>query len=210
MLRMSTPGRPKIHEDLSREKIAQVAVDLIDREGADALSLRRIAAELDVGAATLYQYITGRPMIVQDVVALLLDEVDTTERRDERWDDSIRRVARSLREMALRHPRAFVLVAMVPVDEPALRDYTSRLMRLHAHQSIPSETFARMWSVVDAFLTGFLFLQSSAMTQRHPQDASPLEPPAVSVERVLSTEAFEHDLEIVIEGIRALEKPPRG
>lgn len=206
MLQMSTPGRPKIHEDLSREKIAQAAVSLVDRKGADALSLRRVAAELGVGAATLYQYVTGRPMIVQDVVALLLAEVDTAQRHGERWDDSVRRVARSLREMALRHPRAFVLVAMVPVDEPALRDYTGRLTELHAHQNIPPETFVRMWSVLDAFLTGFLFLQSSAMTQLHPKDHPPLEPSDVSVEQVLSKDAFEHDLEVVVEGIRVVEK----
>ena len=201
------PGRPKVHEDLSRESIARAALRLVDRDGADALSLRRVAAELSTGTATLYHYVRGRPEIVRDVVGLLLAEVDTEARPEEAWDDSVRRTARSLREMALRHPRAFVLVAMVPADEPPLVDYTQRIQEMHAHQDVPAAAFEHMWSVLDAFLTGFLFLQASALS-RKPEAAAGR--PVVSADDVLSEASFEHDLDIVIRGIAAVEGIPGG
>ena len=60
-----------------------------------------------------------RDEIVADVVGLLLGEVDTTPHPEERWDESLRRVAHSLRKVAHRHPAAFTLVALAPVDRGA-------------------------------------------------------------------------------------------
>lgn len=202
------PGRPKIYEDLDREAIAVAALALVDREGAESLALRRVAAELGVGTTTLYQYVTGRPMIVQDMVALLLAEVDTEVCLKETWQESVRRLATSLREMVLRHPRAFIFVATVPGDEPPLIDYARRIQRMHEHQAIPAEALEHMFSVLDAFLTGFLFLQTSAMPESAEHGSS--DDPVMKAADALSAEAFEHSLDIVIKGIGAVEGIPRS
>ena len=80
----------------------------------------------------------------------------------ETWDDSLRRVALSLREMTLRHPRAFPLVAAAPVFESPVLEYAARIRALHEPQGISQEQFVGMWSVCDAFLTGFMVMLAQA------------------------------------------------
>ncbi|RKT84563.1 regulatory protein, tetR family [Saccharopolyspora antimicrobica] len=56
---------------LDVDRIVQAAIDLADREGVAALTMRRVAAELGVGTASLYTYVPGRP----DLIAMMLDQV---------------------------------------------------------------------------------------------------------------------------------------
>lgn len=210
---MSRSGRPRVHKHLSREAIARTGLEIIDRDGLEALSLRAVAGSLGVGTMTLYQHVPDREAMVRDIVGLLLAEVDTSQKPGETWDDSIRRVARSLREMTLRHPRAFVLVAAAPTNEPPVLDYARTITELHARQDISQETFARMWSVVDAFLTGFMFGLAQVVTHTEASGETAAadaaresgesdESLAASLAQTLSAEAFERDLDVVIAGLR--------
>ena len=200
---MSRRGRPTIHDHLSREAIARAALAVVDARGAEALTVRSLAAELGVGAATLYRHVAGRDEVVRDLVGLLLDEVDTSEHAGERWDDTIRRIGRSLRAMALRHPRAFTLVAAASVDEWPVREYAAAVMALHAPHGIPDEVFARLWSTVDAFLTGFLLLATAALVQAGeptPPGSAPLTRPST-----VSAESFEYGLDVMLTGLRTTD-----
>ena len=52
----------------SREAIARAALDLVDREGLGALSMRRLASELDMGTMTLYGYFRTKEELLDAVV----------------------------------------------------------------------------------------------------------------------------------------------
>jgi AcrR family transcriptional regulator len=213
---MSRSGRPRVHTHLSRESIARAGLEIVDREGLDALSLRAVAEALGVGTMTLYAHTPDRQTLERDIVGLLFDEVDTGEVPGEAWDDSVRRVAGSLREMTLRHPRAFPLVAAAPVFESPVLEYAARIRALHARQDIGQETFVAMWSVCDAFLTGFMVMLAQAAI-RSGEAASERIPPsaatdedrglAAALSEVLSEEAFSRDLEVVLAGLRASGLP---
>jgi len=75
---VSTPKDPRgnRYPHLDRPAIARAALALVDREGAAALTVRRLAAELGVAAMTLYHYIPSREAVVADVVGLVVDEMD--------------------------------------------------------------------------------------------------------------------------------------
>jgi DNA-binding transcriptional regulator YhcF (GntR family) len=66
------PVRPRrdLPTDLSRERIVRAAVDVADAEGMAALSMRRVALELDVATMSLYRYVGGK----DDLVLLMIDE----------------------------------------------------------------------------------------------------------------------------------------
>jgi AcrR family transcriptional regulator len=209
---MSRSGRPRVHTHLSRESIARAGLEIVDRNGLDALSLRAVAETLGVGTMTLYTHTPDRQTLERDIVGLLLDEVDAGEVPGEAWDDSIRRVAGSLREMTLRHPRAFPLVAAAPVFESPVLEYAARIRTLHARQDIRQETFVGMWSVCDAFLTGFMvMLAQAAVRSEEAASAQTSASPRTDADRelaralsdVLSEEAFRRDLEVVLAGLRA-------
>jgi AcrR family transcriptional regulator len=209
---MSRPGRPRVHTHLSRESIARAGLEVVDRDGLDALSLRAVAEALGGGTMTLYAHTSDRQALERDIVGLLLDEVDTDEVPGEAWDDSLRRVAHSLRDMTLRHPRAFSLVATAPVFETPVLEYAARIRALHARQGIGEQLFAGIWSVCDAFLTGFMVMLAQAAI-RSGEAASPPDPTspdaaedgelAAALRNVLSEDAFRRDLEIVLAGLRA-------
>src|SRR4029079_12687901 len=59
-------GRPAGH---SRDEITAAAVAIADREGLDAVSMRRVAARLGTGAASLYRYLESR----EDLLDLMVD-----------------------------------------------------------------------------------------------------------------------------------------
>lgn len=62
----ASTGRPARH---SRDEITAVAVAIADREGLDAVSMRRVAADLGTGAASLYRYVSTR----DDLLDLMTD-----------------------------------------------------------------------------------------------------------------------------------------
>src|SRR6478672_5969627 len=68
-LRLETLS-PRARRELDR--IVAAAVVLADREGLEALSMRRLAAELDTGTTTLYRYVTGR----DELLELMVDAVN--------------------------------------------------------------------------------------------------------------------------------------
>lgn len=207
---MSRAGRPRVHLHVSRETIAQTALELVDRDGLDALSVRNLASSLGVGTMTLYGHVRTRDEIVSDVVGLLLAEVDVSERPGESWEEGLRRVAQSVRLMALRHPLAFSLVATAPVDRPPVLEYAQSLARLRQAQGIPEEQFVQTWPVVDAFLTGFLLMETASVARAAEEGARGVAADAPSFQRLMadvqSAQAFSAALEVVIAGLRATEK----
>ncbi|QNP64120.1 TetR/AcrR family transcriptional regulator [Streptomyces genisteinicus] len=95
-------GQP---DGLGRDKIIEATVRLLDRHGAPSFSMRKLAAELDVTAMSLYWYVETK----DDLLELALDSVfeglelpGPDERED--WRDRLRDLARTYRGLLVRHP----------------------------------------------------------------------------------------------------------
>jgi AcrR family transcriptional regulator len=87
----------------SKEKIAALAIRIADAEGLEAASIRRIAAELGSGAASLYRYVANK----QDLFDLMADSVlgeDRMPRSSRDWRTDMHKAACLYRAMYLRHP----------------------------------------------------------------------------------------------------------
>ncbi|WP_049557513.1 TetR/AcrR family transcriptional regulator [Nonomuraea sp. SBT364] len=104
------PYRPK-RQALSVERIVDVSVAIADAEGLDALSMRRVAAELSTGTTSLYRYVDSR----DDLLDLMADAV-----HDEHvpltgdWRADLEAYANHERELWLRHPWLAPLLATRP------------------------------------------------------------------------------------------------
>ena len=88
---------------LSREEIATAAVALADTQGIEAVSMRTLAVELGVGAASLYRYVDRK----DELIELMVDAVIGSDLQFEphgNWRVDLGAFARSLRAMILRHP----------------------------------------------------------------------------------------------------------
>ncbi|MEV6299133.1 TetR/AcrR family transcriptional regulator [Actinoplanes sp. NPDC051861] len=92
-------GRPA---ERSRAEVTAAAIALADREGLAAVSMRRVAAELGTGAASLYRYVDSR----DDLLDLMIDEVAAGYQLPPPggpWLPGLLEVCRQARELMLRH-----------------------------------------------------------------------------------------------------------
>jgi AcrR family transcriptional regulator len=200
-----TPRQPD-HPRLSRGSIAAAALSLVDARGASALTVRNLAAELGAGAMSLYRHVPSRDAIVRDVVALLLDEIELAAPPGADWAEGAKAVARSYRAMALRHPRAFELVAAASSRKPPVVDYARRLRAFYAGLGAPVEAFEQHWSILDSFETGFLLFETQALLRPEHEaeglDAETAEL-AAHMASTVSENAYEAGLEIIVGGLAA-------
>jgi AcrR family transcriptional regulator len=102
---------------LSREQVLDAALELVDREGVGALSMRRLGAELGVEAMTLYHYLPNKDALLDGIVERVMAQAETTLAGGP-WDRALAGYARSLRAALLRHPGAALIVATRPAVTP--------------------------------------------------------------------------------------------
>ena len=101
--RPEPPARP-IPTPLSRELIVHAAVELADRDGLGAVSLRKVGAALDAGPMRLYGYVASKEELLDLMVDAAYAEVvaeDAPAGAD--WRESVRVLAHGLRRTAHRH-----------------------------------------------------------------------------------------------------------
>lgn len=103
---------------LSAEKVLAAAVALADREGPEALTVRRLADDLQVHATSLYNHVSSKEAILDGVVERLLAEADLPA-DVETWQSWIRAMAAALRGLARAHPGAFYVLTRRAADNPA-------------------------------------------------------------------------------------------
>ena len=110
-----------VRQPLSRRRILRSALRLIDRDGLEALSMRRLGAALGVEAMSLYRHVPNKEAVLDGVVELLTEEIDVPLARgasSDSWPATMRRIVRSYRKLAHAHPNAFPLIALRPLTTP--------------------------------------------------------------------------------------------
>jgi len=100
---------------LSRERVLQAGLELVDREGVGALTMRRLGRELGVEAMSLYGYVVNKQDLLDGVLDCVYDEMPRSLAVDGPWQERLRVTARMFREVLLRHPNTVSLVAARPV-----------------------------------------------------------------------------------------------
>jgi AcrR family transcriptional regulator len=200
---------PRRHHHLNQESIARAALDLVDREGAAALTVRQLAKDLNVGPTNLYTHYPDKDAIVLAVVALLLAEVELPAQPEMSWEECAHAIGDSLRAMALRHPRAFPLVAGAAFHDWPLVQYGRRVDRLLLDHGAPEQLLPRLASVLDSFATGFLLLETQAMTSARndrwdPFGDDPTAPPLAAFTVASPDDAFEEGYRSIIAGFKLI------
>ncbi|MEV4898311.1 TetR family transcriptional regulator [Nonomuraea sp. NPDC055795] len=92
-------------EPLSKKRIVTAAIGLIEREGADAISMRRIAADLGVGVMSLYNHVPNKDALLSEVAEAVLSEIEFTDDPGADWTERVRIQARAFRQIAHHYPR---------------------------------------------------------------------------------------------------------
>ena len=98
--RAAAPAR----ETLSREQIVQAAMETLDSEGVAGLSMRKLAAKLEIGATSLYWHVPTKDDLIDLLIDEIWGEIDVPEPELAGWRAGALLFGHSLRSAVLRHP----------------------------------------------------------------------------------------------------------
>jgi len=138
---------------LSKERILRAAVDLVDRQGLSALTMRGLGAELGVEAMSLYKHVANKDEILDGIVEHILGEIEIPVPNSD-WRDAMRRRATSAREVLLRHSWAIGLLESRGMNGPAVMRYTNAVLGTLRAAGFPLDAAAHAYWLLDGFVYG--------------------------------------------------------
>jgi AcrR family transcriptional regulator len=109
--------RPAQKQRLSRELVLAKALEVVDADGLDALTMRRLGQELGRDPMSLYRYAENRAALLDGVTELVLNEL-TIHPQDPDWKAQLRQIAHDFRRLALQHPNVVPLLVTRPLSTP--------------------------------------------------------------------------------------------
>lgn len=104
---MSPPSRKRT--GLNRARILAAALELVDMDGLEALTMRRLAEQLEVDPMSIYNHVDGKDALLDGLAEALWAEVSLGESAGE-WQETLRSLAIALRQLAHAHPHAYGLL----------------------------------------------------------------------------------------------------
>ena len=205
---------------LDRRTILEAALRLVDSEGLEALSMRRLGALLGVEAMTLYYYIPGKAALVQGLAEVVLDELQLPTGPVRDWRAEVREVARSFRRLGLAHPNVFPLLATVGLDNPASHRPTEAVLEALRSAGFDHQLAFTAFTTIKSFVVGHvLWILGDRLLGRGERTPPPAAVPAGQFPQLASylpyladcdveTE-FERSLDVLVAGLGALLGRPR-
>jgi AcrR family transcriptional regulator len=148
--------RPRA-DGLTIDRITTAALRILDEEGLDALTMRRLAEDLGAGAASLYRHVANRDELLVEIIDCVLGELgpppDT-----ESWRHGVEHMARELYEVLSRHAAVIQLVPGDPLLGPnALRRREIGLRYLLDHGFGEAEA-VQVYAMVVSWILGHMVL----------------------------------------------------
>jgi len=171
-------ARPKVPL-ISKRKALEEALDIIDKEGIEALSIRRLADRLKVNGASLYHHFENKDEIVVGAAKLALEEVRTPQTHDEPWRVWILRNARRLRQAFREHPDLVpVMLRRQPLGiGDAQMDATIALLE---EENVPLGAIVPMLEALELFAIGSALHEAGTDDAATDPTRDPARTPALS------------------------------
>ncbi|UGY93987.1 TetR/AcrR family transcriptional regulator [Streptomyces gobiensis] len=158
---------------LSPRIIARAALEILDTEGHQALTMRALAQRLGVRGASLYHHVPSKEEVLDAASQLINEEIDLSPLERPHWREGIAEYARGYRQVYLRHPNVIPLVARRRVEaEKALRGYDALLATLMRGGCGPA-TAAEAAAAIDNLVLGSALETFTAGFARPPEAYRP-------------------------------------
>ncbi|WP_214369270.1 TetR/AcrR family transcriptional regulator [Pseudonocardia sp. H11422] len=120
--RLDSPGRIHRRKALTRDDMLRAALRIVDAEGVEALSMRRLGKALDRDPMRLYRHAPSKDALLDGIVELVLSELRVSTMHDGNWEATLRATAHAFRAIAVAHPNVVPLLVTRPLAAPlALR-----------------------------------------------------------------------------------------
>ncbi|WP_433546764.1 TetR/AcrR family transcriptional regulator [Streptomyces sp. CA-294286] len=141
---------------LDRDRITATTVALLDADGLAKFSMRRLAAELNVTAMSVYWYVANKDDLLELAVDHVAAELDLPDPEDDTdWRVQLRQLAQSYRELLVRHPWVAPLIGRFLNIGPCMRAFSDATLRLMRKTGVPKERHGGTTAAVFQFVYGF-------------------------------------------------------
>jgi AcrR family transcriptional regulator len=206
---------------LTRDAIVDAALALLDREGLAALSMRRLAQELDAGAASLYWHVGNKEELLTLVLDRVVGETEVPDPDPENWQEQVKEMARQSRRLMQRHRDAAQIslgrIPAGPNSMPVLERYLAVLVAA----GLPNRVIAYASDMFALYVGGFAFEESLRVPPLGDESATAAQladyfrtlppdefPTLVGLADDLTAgdadERFEFGLELLVRGLEAM------
>lgn len=145
---------------LTKEGVLQAAVDLADRDGLGALTMRRLGAELGVEAMSLYKHVANKDEILDGIVELVVGEIEIPSEGAD-WKEAMRRRAVSAREVLSRHSWAIGLLEARGSTGPTALRYLDAILGTLRSAGFSIENAAHAFWLLDSYVYGHVVQETS-------------------------------------------------
>ncbi|GAB3213705.1 TetR/AcrR family transcriptional regulator [Marinactinospora thermotolerans] len=145
---------------LTREEILTTALRLIDAGGVEALTMRRLAAELSVNPMSLYHHVENKTALLEGVCSLVVARLEPPPDDGSAWQDRLRALAHTYRSLARLHPALWSYVQVHPEMIGREDGMWGALCRTLLAAGVPKEDLAATGEALYSFVSGFVTAES--------------------------------------------------
>jgi AcrR family transcriptional regulator len=215
------PGRPATvaRERLTRGRIVDAALHVMDTEGLDAVSMRRVAREVGAEAMSLYHHVRDKDDLLQAICDRVMASFDFPQRAGD-WSDQVRAGARAWRRLLQAHPDLMRLFALTHGPDPRSADSlrpTEFALRLIRDAGLSDRDTVQAFHAFGGYIQGFVMMEGGSIKggPGHEEHAEAFEasvsadafPVLAAVGRYFAEcaadEQFEFGLDLMVRGLEA-------
>ncbi|NRQ38454.1 TetR family transcriptional regulator [Nonomuraea sp. NN258] len=143
----TSPGR-------SREEIIAATLELLDAEGLNGLSMRKLGAKLSAGATSLYWYVANKDELLELVYDEIWGDIELPDPAATHWRQGAALLARSMRAAILRHPWSADLIGRMAALGPNALGLTEKMRQMFSHAGFAGLEIDYANSTLTAYVFG--------------------------------------------------------
>jgi len=157
--RSGAGGKPgvKRQQAVSVEEIAETALRILDAEGLEALTMRRLAGEMGVRPVTLYRYLPDKEAILAVVADKLWTQLLATPASGGGWRERVRAAWLDLHNLMQEHPHATPMIARAGTYSATAAAANAGMLETLREAGFPPEVASDLMHAVGATVVGFAF-----------------------------------------------------
>jgi AcrR family transcriptional regulator len=140
-------------QTISRQRVLQAALAVVDREGLDAITMRRVGEELGIEAMSLYNHVENKAAILDGIFEVILGEIPQA-KSSTSWQGALRTQARAFRRTLQAHPNALPLFANRAAVTPAAISHVEEALALLRDAGFSPNAALSAFQVLAAFVVG--------------------------------------------------------
>ena len=198
-----TPRSP-----LTKDRVLQAAIDLVDREGLGALTMRRLGADLGFEAMSLYKHVANKEEILDGMVELIVGQIAIPDPGAD-WREAMRQRAISAREVLTKHSWVIALLEARGSSGPIALRYRNAILGNLMSAGLPIEDAAHAFWLLDCYIYGQVIQETSMASEPTAPDQTTMSeyPHLIAVYEHAQTFGytfdgeFEFGLDLVLDGL---------